>query len=66
MGYYNVDFGSVDESKVGFGGGAGLRFPMPSATLSVEARYMNISTSGSSLTFIPIIVGVSFGGKKAS
>ncbi len=70
VGYYNVKIditglGEADESKVGFGGGAGLRFPLTSATLSVEARYMNISTSGSALTFIPIMVGVSFGGKKA-
>jgi opacity protein-like surface antigen len=68
LGYYNVKFdipgfGSADESKVGFGGGAGLGFPMGSASLFVEARYMNIATSGSAWTFFPIIVGVSFGGK---
>jgi opacity protein-like surface antigen len=68
LGYYNVKIdvtglGSGDESKVGFGGGGGIRFPMGSASLFAEARYMSISTSGSSLTFFPIIVGVSFGGK---
>lgn len=68
LGYYNVKvdvtgFGSFDESKVGFGGGGGLRFPMGSASLFVEARYMNISTTGGSTTFMPIIAGLSFGGK---
>lgn len=67
LGYYNVKvdvtgFGSFDESKVGFGGGGGIRFPVGSASLFAEARYMNISTTGSSTTFMPIIVGVSFGG----
>jgi opacity protein-like surface antigen len=69
IGYYNVKvdvtgFGSADESKVGFGGGGGIRFPMGSASLFAEARYMNISTTGGSTTFMPIIVGVSFGGSK--
>lgn len=69
LGYYNVKvdvtgFGSADESKVGFGGGGGIRFPMGSASLFAEARYMNISTTGGSTTFVPIIVGVSFGGSK--
>jgi opacity protein-like surface antigen len=69
LGYYNVKvdvtgFGSFDESKVGFGGGGGIQFPMGSASLFAEARYMNISTTGGSTTFMPIIVGVSFGGSK--
>lgn len=69
IGYYNgkvtVPSQQIDvsESKVGFGGGAGLRFPMGGASLFVEARYMSIQTSGSSLTYLPIIAGVSFGGK---
>jgi len=68
LGYYNVKvevtgFGSADESKVGFGGGAGLMFGMGSADLFVEGRFMSISTTGSSTTFAPIIVGIRFGGK---
>ena len=68
IGFYNlkvtVPSASVDTStsKIGFGGGAGLRFPMGSASLFVEARYMNIATSGGSTAFVPIIAGVSFGG----
>ncbi len=69
VGFYNlkvtVPSASVDTStsKIGFGGGAGLRFPMGSASLFVEARYMNIATSGGSTAYVPIIAGVSFGGK---
>ena len=68
LGYYNVKIsvtglGSGDDSKVGFGGGAGLRFPMGSASLFTEVRYMSIDVSGASFTYLPIIVGVSFGGK---
>ncbi len=69
VGYYNgkvtVPSLNIDasESKVGFGGGGGIRFPMGSAALFVEARYINIATSGSATTFLPIIAGVSFGGK---
>ncbi len=67
LGYYSVKvdvtgLGSFDDSAIGFGGGGGLRFPMGSASLFAEARYMNISTTGGSTTFMPIIVGVSFGG----
>ena len=46
----------------GFGGGAGLRFPMGSAALFAEARYMSVKAFDTTLPFIPIIVGVSFGG----
>ena len=67
VGYYNgkvtvpsLNF-DASESKVGFGGGAGLRFPMGSASLFAEARYINIATSGSATTFFPFLVGVSFG-----
>lgn len=52
--------GSTSETKVGFGGGAGLRFPMGSSSLFVEGRWMSIQTSGSSLTYLPLIVGLSF------
>lgn len=67
LGYYNVDvsvtgFGSADESKLGFGGGAGVMFPMSSVELFVEARFMSIATDERT-TFLPIIAGVRFGGK---
>ncbi len=70
VGFYNLKVTipsfAVDTSvsKIGFGGGGGLRFAMGSASLFVEARYMNIATSGGSTSFVPIIAGVSFGGTK--
>ena len=67
LGYYNVkvDVGgtSASESKVGFGGGAGVAFKLgPSSTrLVVATRYTSVSTSNSSTTFLPITVGLTFG-----
>jgi len=66
VGYYHVDFGqSATESKVGFGGGAAVAFKMGtgSTRLVVGSRFTSISTSGSSLTFLPITVGLTFGKK---
>ncbi len=68
VGYFQVKAegggGSVSESKVAFGGGAGLKFKAGSdANIFVESRYLSVSTSGSSTTFVPLTVGVSFGFK---
>jgi len=69
VGYYSgkvtVPSLNIDESesKVGFGGGGGIRFPMGSAALFVEARYINIATSNDPTPYVPIIAGISFGGK---
>ena len=66
LGYYNVKVsatgGSVSESKVGFGGGAGLAFKLgPSgARFFVEGKYVSVSTSGGSTNFIPIRAGIRF------
>lgn len=66
LGMYNVkiDVGgtSGSESKIGFGFGGGLSFPMGAggSRMFVETKYTSISTSGSSLTFLPIVVGISF------
>jgi opacity protein-like surface antigen len=70
LGFYNVKVtatapfsADTSESKIAFGGGGGLRFPMGSASLFVEARYISIKAFDVTLPYIPIIVGVSFGGK---
>jgi opacity protein-like surface antigen len=59
-----VDVGgtSASETKVTFGFGAGLAFPLGTGgnRLFVESRYTNISTDPS-LTYLPIVVGISFG-----
>lgn len=68
LGFYNVKFdvtggGSASESKIGFGGGAAVAFKLGtgSTRLIVGTRYTSVSTSGSSTTFLPITVGLSFG-----
>jgi outer membrane protein with beta-barrel domain len=69
VGYYNVKFddtslGSTSESKIGFGGGAAVAFKMGtgSTRLVLGTRFTSVSTSGgSSLTFLPITVGLTFG-----
>jgi len=72
VGFYStkvtVPSASVDTSKtsVGFGGGAGIRFPLSSASLFVEARYLSVKAFDLTLAQLPITVGVSFplGAKK--
>jgi hypothetical protein len=68
LGYYNVkvDDGagtSVSESKVGFGIGAGVSLKMGTSSnrIIIATRYTSVSTSGSSTTFLPLTVGLSFG-----
>lgn len=70
IGYYNVKvevtgFGSADESKVGFGGGAGVAFKVGTGTTRffIEGKFVSVSTSGSSTTFIPLRAGLRFGGQ---
>lgn len=70
VGFYNIKESEADtsESKVGFGGGAGLTFPMSSVNLFVEARYLTTAKAFdlATLSQLPITVGVRFpvGGKK--
>jgi len=67
VGMYNVkiDAGGVSgsETKVGFGGGAAVAFKMGtgSTRLVLGTRFTSVSTSGSSITFLPITVGLTFG-----
>jgi len=69
VGLYNVKItantASGSETKVGFGGGAAVAFKMGtgSTRLVVASRFTSVSTSGSSLSFLPITVGLSFGKK---
>jgi outer membrane protein with beta-barrel domain len=67
VGMYNVkvDAGGLSgsETKVGFGGGAAVAFKMGtgSTRLVLGTRFTSVSTSGSSITFLPITVGLTFG-----
>lgn len=67
LGMYNVKIeaggASVDETKIAFAFGGGVSFPMGTggSRLFAETRYTSVSTTGGSTTFLPIIVGISFG-----
>ena len=54
----------VDDSQTKFGinAGAGFDIKAGSAGLFVEGRFHDIFTTGSNTTFIPLTVGVRFGG----
>jgi len=66
LGFYNVDIetGGVSgsESKIAFGGGVGVSIKMGTggSRIFLETRYTNVSTDPA-WTFLPIVVGVSFG-----
>ncbi|HWH02806.1 MAG TPA: hypothetical protein VN674_03880 [Gemmatimonadales bacterium] len=49
------------ESKFGYGLGGGFLFGVGTTHAFLEARYMSVQTSGSSLTFVPITAGLMFG-----
>ena len=59
---------SVDTSKtaLNFGGGAGIRFPMTSMSVFVEARYLTAKAFDVTFAQLPITAGISFplGSKK--
>lgn len=68
IGLYNIKvditgLGSDSETKVAFGGGAGLTFKVGTGgtQLFVEGKFTSVSTSGSSTTFLPIRAGIRFG-----
>jgi len=62
IGLFNVK-SDTSVTKVGFGGGAGVALKLgPSPMrLVLASRFTSISQSGSSLAFLPITVGLSFG-----
>jgi len=49
-------------TKFGLNAGAGFDFKAGSAGLFIEGRFHNVFTEGSDLQFIPITIGVRFGG----
>lgn len=68
LGFYNVKvvvtgFPDASESKLAFGAGAGVSVKMGTGgmRLVLASRFTSVSTAGSSLTFLPITVGLSFG-----
>jgi hypothetical protein len=70
-GVYNFDVKGSDvalvgdpgsETKFGINAGAGFDFKAGSAGLFIEGRFHDVFTAGPNLKFIPITVGVRFGG----
>jgi hypothetical protein len=69
-GVYNLDSKGEDanpaddsRTKFGINAGAGFNFSAGSAGLFLEGRFHDVFTEGSNTQFIPIIVGVRFGGR---
>jgi len=58
----DVPTGVGSETKFGINAGAGFDFKAGAAGLFIEGRFHNIFTEGSNTRFIPINVGVRFGG----
>jgi hypothetical protein len=70
-GVYNIDVkgsdtdlvGSPDsQTKFGINAGAGFDFKAGNAGLFIEGRFHDVFTEGSNVQFIPITLGVRFGG----
>jgi outer membrane protein with beta-barrel domain len=66
-GVYNIkakpDVGpSPSSTKFGINAGAGFNFGAANTSLFVESRFHNVFVTGSDFHFIPITVGVRFGG----
>jgi hypothetical protein len=68
LGLYNVKIdvtgvGSASESKVAFAVGAGVMIKAGTGGMRIviATRYTSVATSGSSTTFLPITVGLTFG-----
>lgn len=59
LGFYNVSNGS-SATKFTFGLGGGILFGIGDMHAFLEGRYMSVQTSGSSLTFVPITLGLMF------
>lgn len=74
IGYYHLKvkadvpvLGTIEssESKVGFGGGAGIALKVGSGNtrVFVEGKYVSVRTTGGSTNFIPIRAGIRFATK---
>jgi opacity protein-like surface antigen len=70
LGYADVKFeaeidgvtADVSESGLSFNGGGGVAFGMGSLNFFAEARYISVQTDPEATKYIPITVGIRFGG----
>jgi hypothetical protein len=62
LGMYNVDFGTLSETKLAFGVGAGVMFKLGTGGMRgvIATRFTSVSLDPA-LTFLPITVGLTFG-----
>jgi hypothetical protein len=61
LGFYNIDAFGSSESKFAFGLGGGILFSIGTMHAFLEGRYMSVQTSGNSLNFLPVSLGLMFG-----
>jgi opacity protein-like surface antigen len=61
LGIYNVDFSPGSQTKIGYAFGGGVIFNLSGFNAFAEGRYISVQTSGSSISFIPLSVGLMFG-----
>jgi hypothetical protein len=61
LGIYNVDPGTGSQTKIGYALGGGITFSIGGLAAFAEARYVSVQTSPSSITFVPLTVGLMFG-----
>lgn len=62
LGFFNVDPGvGGSETKIAFSFGGGALFSLAGFNAFAEARYVSVQTSGASVSFIPVSVGLMFG-----
>lgn len=50
----------VSDNNIGFNLGAGFKFPLTGFSAYIEARYHQVSNSGTDAKFIPIVFGLVF------
>jgi opacity protein-like surface antigen len=58
-----IDAGSLgndSETKLGWNVGGGLNFGLGTLSTMVEARYVTVNTSGSSIHYVPVTFGIMF------
>lgn len=51
---------STTDNHLGWNAGAGINLPLSVFKAFVEARYNRVSTSGSSMQFVPVTLGIMF------
>ena len=52
--------GSATENKLGWNVGGGLNFGLGTLATMLEARYVNVNTSGGSTHYVPVTFGIMF------